>query len=216
MSVTNSEERPAHSGSLAKTEKRTAKRGFSGFVLAGGRSSRMGADKALLSLGGENLLQRAVFMVSSVSERTYIVGPKQRYASFGEVVEDIYPGCGPLGGIHAALTATATELNLILSVDMPLMTTAFLQWLVDMARVDESQIVVPQAAGGLQPLCATYRRALAKVAETALLAGEYKIGRLFERVPTRILNEREILAAGFSSDIFRNINTPEEYAQCRS
>jgi len=185
------------------------------FVLAGGRSSRMGADKALLDFDNQKLLERALRSVSSVAGKSYIVGSKQRYGSFGEVVEDIYPGCGPLGGIHAALTATSTDLNLILSVDMPLMTADFLRWLLDQAAATEDSIVVPDIAGGLQPLCATYRRSVVNMAERALQAGDYKIGHLFSQLPTRILREPEILAAGFAAAIFQNVNTPQEYAQCR-
>jgi len=200
---------------LANSDKRTANSGISAFILAGGRSSRMGSDKALLRIDKRTLLERALHTVSTITPTSYIVGSKQRYGSFGETMEDIYPGCGPLGGIHAALTATTTGLNLILSVDMPLMTPEFLRWLVEKARASEEWIVLPEVAGGPQPLCATYRRAVAAVAEEVLQTGDYKIARLFERVPTRMVAETEILGAGFSPEIFRNVNTPEEYAQCR-
>ena len=200
---------------LANSEKRIANGGVSAFILAGGRSSRMGSDKALLTVGGQNLLQRTLQTAATLAGRTCIVGPEERYGSFGETIKDIYPGCGPLAGIHAALTASRTDLNLILSVDMPVMNTEFLQWLVTEAIRTDELIVVPDAAGGLQPLCATYRPAVVPIAEQALKAGDYKIGHLFSRVPTRILPEQEIIAAGFSPEIFQNINTPEEYAKCR-
>jgi len=189
--------------------------GLTAFVLAGGRSSRMGADKALLPLGDLTLLERALRMVNQVASESYIVGPRDRYERFGEVAEDIFPGCGPLAGIHAALTNTRTDLNLILSVDMPIMTTSFLSWLIQTAVASEALMVVPEAAGGLQPLCATYRRGVAAIAERALREGDYKVGHLFSQAPTRILSEQEIVAAGFSPEIFRNINTPEEYARCQ-
>jgi len=189
---------------------------ISTFILAGGRSSRMGADKALLRLGGgQTLLERALQTVSNIGADSHIVGSRERYGHLGPVVEDIYPGCGPLAGIHAALTATLTDLNLILSVDMPLMRAEFLRWLTDRAQASREWIVVPNAAGGMQPLCAIYRREVRETAEAALQAGDYKVGHLFERVPTCIVGEAEIVAAGFSPEIFRNINTPEEYAQCR-
>jgi molybdopterin-guanine dinucleotide biosynthesis protein A len=204
----------------------------------------MGSDKALLSLGGQTLLQRTLEVAGAVTDPVHIVGRIDQYAAFGEVVEDIYRDCGPLGGIHAALLATRTDLNLILSVDMPLMSSDFLGWLVQKATMSDAMIVVPNAAGGLQPLCAIYRRGVAEPAEQALIvvpyavgrlqplcaiyrrgvaepaeqalrAGDYKIDRLFSRVPTRVLHEQEIIASGFSPDTFRNINTPEEYEQCR-
>src|SRR5262252_1043172 len=103
------------------------------FVLAGGRSSRMGSDKALLSLGEQTMLEHALRTVKQVTPNVRIVGPSTRYGQFGEVVDDIYEGCGPLGGIHAALSGTNTDFNLVLSVDMPQMNSFFLKWLVQQA-----------------------------------------------------------------------------------
>src|SRR5271157_31665 len=181
------------------------------FVLAGGRSSRMGSDKALLSFRDQTLLARTLEKAAAVAEKVVIIGPRERYATYGDVVEDIYAGCGPLSGIHAALGASETDLNLVLSVDMPLMTVEFLRWLLEQALHASELIVVPDALGGRQPLCAVYRRPLLAVAEQALKNGDYKIGHLCPRVPTSYIWEAEIRGAGFSPDVFRNVNTIEEY-----
>jgi molybdopterin-guanine dinucleotide biosynthesis protein A len=181
------------------------------FILAGGHSSRMGTDKALLPLGQQTMLERALHTAASVANTVLIVGPRDRYARYGNVVEDVFPDCGPLGGIHAALCITQTELNLMLSVDTPLMGPDFLAWLLEQARASSELIVVPEALGGLQPLAAVYRRPLRAVAEQALKRGDYKIGHLFPLVPTRYISEAEIRAAGFSPMVFRNLNTSEEY-----
>ena len=171
----------------------------------------MGSDKALLSFHHQTLLARTQQVAQTVAGKTYIVGPRERYAAYGEVIEDIYPDCGPLGGIHAALNATSTELNLVLSVDMPLMTSEFLSWLLQQASDSAALIVVPDALGGLQPLCAVYRRGVAGAAEQALKAGDNKVGHLMKPETTRYLSETEIHAAGFSSGLFKNVNTVEEY-----
>ena len=171
----------------------------------------MGSDKALLSFGGQTLLERALQTAAAVAERIAIVGPRERYARFGEVIEDVYAGCGPLAGIHAALGATTTDLNLMLSVDMPLMTASFLGWLLQTAKAAGEPIVVPDALGGLQPLCAVYRRQVRGIAEQALQKGDYKIGKLFALMPTRYLSEQEIVANGFSTTIFSNVNTRDEF-----
>jgi len=171
----------------------------------------MGSDKALLSIGGQTLLERALQTAAAVAERIAIVGPRERYARFGEVIEDAYADCGPLAGIHAALGATTTDLNLMLSVDMPLMTASFLGWLLQMAKAAEELIVVPDAMGGPQPLCAVYRRQVCGIAEQALQKGDYKIGMLFALMPTRYLSEQEIVANGFSTTIFSNVNTRDEF-----
>lgn len=181
------------------------------FVLVGGRSSRMGSDKALLSFRNQTLLARAVQTAGAVVGKVVIVGPRERYAAYGEVVEDVYAGCGPLGGIHAALSASETELNLVISVDMPLMTAQFLRWLLEQAGESDDLIAVPDALGGQQPLCAVYRRPVRLLAEQALKDGDYKIGHLFPRVPTHYISEAEIRQAGFLPEVFRNVNTVEEY-----
>ena len=171
----------------------------------------MGTDKALLSLGKQTLLERALDAAAIVANTVFIVGPRERYSRYGNVVEDVFPDCGPLGGIHAALCITQTELNLMLSVDTPLMGPDFLAWLLEQARASSELIVVPEALGGLQPLGAVYRRPLRAVAEQALKRGDYKIGHLFPLAPTRYISEAEIRAAGFSPLVFRNVNTSEEY-----
>jgi len=171
----------------------------------------MGRDKALLLFGDQTLLSRALATAAAVAGRVVIGGPNSVYAAYGEVIEDVYTGCGPLAGIHAALGATQTDLNLILSVDMPLMSPQFLRWLVNRARGTSEAIVVPDALGGQQPLCALYRRAVHSFAEQALKDGDYKIGHLFSRVPTHYISEAEICEAGFSPEIFRNVNTAAEY-----
>jgi len=171
----------------------------------------MGADKALLTFRDQTLLARALQTAGAVSSPVVIVGSRERYAAFGHVIEDVYAGCGPLGGIHAALSATETDLNLILSVDMPLMTPDFLRWLLKRASDASEWAVVPDALGGQQPLCAVYRRPLQVLAERALHDGDYKVGHLYARAPTLHISETEMRSAGFSPEIFRNINTGDEY-----
>jgi molybdopterin-guanine dinucleotide biosynthesis protein A len=171
----------------------------------------MGADKALLPFRDQTLLARALQIAAAVAEKVVIVGPRARYSGYGDVVEDVYTYCGPLAGIHAALGATQTELNLVLSVDMPLMSPAFLRWLLDQARNASDLIVVPDALGGPQPLCAVYRRPVGALAERALKNGDYKIGHLFSQAPTCYISEAEMREAGFSPEIFRNVNTVAEY-----
>jgi molybdenum cofactor guanylyltransferase len=186
------------------------------FVLAGGKSSRMGSDKAFLQLGGETLLSRALRAAGAVAGEVKIVGDADKFASFGPVVEDIYRACGPLGGIHAALSSSATELNLMLAVDLPFVTLEFLEYLIPRARESGATVTIPRVGGGLQPLCAVYRREFAGVAGQALLEGKNKIDLLFTKGETRVIQENELMQAGFSSDMFRNLNTPEELEKARS
>jgi molybdopterin-guanine dinucleotide biosynthesis protein A len=107
--------------------------------------------------------------------------------------------------------ASPTDLSVMLAVDMPFISWAFLDYLISQARsAPEAAVVVPRAGGSSQPLCAIYRREFAVAAETALRSGQNKIDRLFAMVPTRMIDEQELEAAGFSPALFRNMNTPQE------
>jgi phospholipid/cholesterol/gamma-HCH transport system ATP-binding protein len=183
------------------------------FVLAGGKSSRMGGDKAFVSLDGQTLLARVLALAHSVATDVRIVGDPAKFSSFAPVVEDVFPDCGPLGGIHAALRASPADLNLILAVDTPFVSLALLQYLITRAKSSPAAMVtVVRASGGWQPLCAVYRREFADAAEKALEAGRYKVDALFTAAQTQVIEEDELKAAGFSLSMFRNLNTPEEVA----
>jgi molybdopterin-guanine dinucleotide biosynthesis protein A len=185
------------------------------FVLAGGKSSRMGSDKAFLRLGDETLLSLALKAAGAVAGDVRIVGDAQKFTAFGRVVEDVYRGQGPLGGIHAALSSSVTELNLVLAVDLPFLETEFLKYLLSRAQ-ESKATTVPHAGGGLQPLCAIYRRRFAEVAERSLREGKNKIDLLFATVATRVIEEEELVRAGFSAEMFRNLNTPQEWEKAKS
>jgi molybdopterin-guanine dinucleotide biosynthesis protein A len=180
------------------------------FILAGGKSTRMGADKAFVALDGRTLLARALDLARSVTHDVRIVGEAAKFAVFAPVVEDVFPGCGPLGGIHAALRASQVELNLILAVDMPFVPPALLPFLITRARNSTAMVTVARAGGGWQPLCGVYRRGFAEVADKALREGRYKIDALFDEGRTLAIGEGELEAAGFSASVFRNVNTREE------
>jgi molybdenum cofactor guanylyltransferase len=185
------------------------------FILAGGKSTRMGADKAFVVLDGLTLLARALELTRSVTSDVRIVGDAAKFAEFAPVAEDVFRGCGPLGGIHAALRASEAELNLMLAVDLPFVPAGLLEFLIARARGSAAIVTVPQTGGRWQPLCGVYRREFADAAEKALRLGRYKIGALFDVVPTLAISEGELEDAGFSGGMFRNLNTREELETAR-
>ena len=181
------------------------------FVLAGGKSTRMGVDKAFVQWNGRTLLARALDVARTVAPDVRIVGRREKFAEFAPVVEDQFRDCGPLGGIHAALRASQTELNLILAVDMPFVSEAFLHSLLAAARsARDADVVLPRVGGRWQPLCAIYRREFGVTAESALRSGRNRIDRLFDVVRLRVIDEKELGGAGFSLNLFQNLNTPED------
>lgn len=186
------------------------------FILAGGNSSRMGADKAFLRLDGRTMLAHALHLAQSVTVDVRIVGAPAKFEQFAPVVEDIFPGCGPLGGIHAALRASSAPLNLMLAVDVPFASPALLQYLTERARASTAAVTVPRVSRRLQPLCAIYRLEFADVAEVALRSGRYKIDACFDLQQTQVVDENELQARGFSVKMFRNLNTPADLEQAHN
>lgn len=170
----------------------------------------MGTDKAFVEFQGRTLLDRALSLVTAITPKIYILGNRAVFGAFGEVVEDQFLDHGPLGGIHAALRAGPSDLNLFLAVDMPFVQECFLKYLVSEAGKCEALATIPRAAGNWQPLCAVYRKAFADLAEPALRSGHNKIDSLFRDAPMRVIAEDELERAGFAPELFRNLNTPED------
>jgi molybdopterin-guanine dinucleotide biosynthesis protein A len=175
----------------------------------------MGQDKAFLQLGGRTLLAHALERAQAATGNAWIVGSTEKFAAFGPVVEDVYPGRGPLAGIHAALSGTRTQLNLITAVDMPFLQIDFLKYLIIQASACHAAVVVPRAGGGLQPLCAVYRKDFAQVAQRSLTAGKNKIDTLFSDVPTLVIEQAELERSGFMQDMFRNLNTEQDWQEAQ-
>lgn len=171
----------------------------------------MGSDKAFLQLDGRTLLARALEVVRAITPDFHIVGSRAKFELFGPVVEDVFGDRGPLGGIHAALSSSDKDLNLVLAVDIPQVDARFLEFLVRRARENRAVVTVPRAGGGWQPLCAVYRPRFREIAEQALTQGRNKIDPLFERVSLAVIEESDLKKAGFSANMFRNLNTPEEF-----
>ena len=188
---------------------------ISAFVLAGGKSSRMGRDKAALELGGRTLLEIALALARSVAEKVAVVGDPAKFAGFAPVVQDVYPDRGPLGGIHAALSNSKTDLNIILALDSPFVEVAFVNYLILQAEQSGALVTVPLIESRYHPLCAVYRRGFAAIADNALAAGRNKIDVLFSQVPICVINDEDLSQAGFKARIFRNLNTPEEWARAK-
>lgn len=138
----------------------TLKNEFTGFVLAGGKSSRMGRDKFALEIEGETFLQRAVRTLSKSCQTVKIVlNEAQDIETDVEIIRDIYPNRGALGGIHSALRNCETKFAVILAVDLPLVTTQAVEILMKFVKTSQNQRAVVPLQNDLrfQPLCAVYR-----------------------------------------------------------
>lgn len=176
----------------------------------------MGTDKAALLFNGRTLLEHAIGTVAEVTgEPALILGSRQLYGSYGEVIEDHYPGCGPLAGIHAALSRSSTRFNLIIAVDTPFLSPQFLRHMTIRAIESNAVVTVPEIAGYTQPLCAVYSRDFLSIAENALKSGSFKIVPLFPKDSTCIITQAELARFSFSPEMFENLNTPGDMKRAR-
>jgi molybdopterin-guanine dinucleotide biosynthesis protein A len=184
-----------------------------GFILAGGLSSRMGADKSQLRLGGRTFVELAAVALGAVARVVSVVGSRPGVGAHGlPVVRDVYEGVGAIGGLHAALSACGARWAAVVSCDLPFADGGLLARLASLRR-EESEAVAPlQEDGRPQPLCALYAAAECRaVAEELIRAGELRPRALLRRVRTRWVTFEELSDLKGSPLFFTNVNTPSEY-----
>ncbi len=142
-----------------------------GFVLAGGNSSRMGQDKALTMLGGQMLIERALETLRKAKLPVAIAGARSPLGRFAPVIEDSAVGMGPLGGVYAALASMRAHHAVFLPVDMPLLPTSLLAYLLWHARVTGAVVTVPAVNGYAQTFPAVVERSALSTLENSLRTG---------------------------------------------
>jgi molybdopterin-guanine dinucleotide biosynthesis protein A len=188
-----------------------------GFILVGGASSRMGADKALLRLGGRTFVELAAGALGSVAGVVRVVGSRPGTAGHGlAVVRDVYENLGALGGLHAALSACGVRWAAVLSCDLPFATAGLLARLASFRGEDCDAVAPLQEDGRPQPLCALYAAAACRAAAEELIRdGELRPRVLLKRVRTRWVAFEELADLPGSANFFRNVNTPSDYEEAK-
>ena len=187
---------------------------YSGIILAGGASRRMGRDKRFLDLNGVSLLARVLARLRPlVSELIVVTRDPESLTGLGaRVVTDCYPGMGVLAGVHAGLSAARNPWAFVVAGDMPLLNRALLQAMVEVADAATTDAVVPCWNGMFEPLHGLYRAAVcAPAAERALLQGQRRIIAFYPDVRVHAMPETDIVRWDPSGDSFFNVNTPEEW-----
>lgn len=195
-----------------------------GFVLAGGQSSRMGSDKALLQLAGQPLVAHALSILRDAGLEARIAGARSDLASFAPVLADSQPGLGPLGGICTALASTSAELAVFVSVDLPLLPAALIACLLRHARISGRPVTLASVNGFTQTFPAVLERRSLPVLQNELYSGRlgcysafaaasHQLGQPISELPVEYL-----VQAGQLSDPmglpaafwFRNLNTSRD------
>ena len=179
---------------------------WAGFVLVGGKSSRMGCNKALLNIQNRTLAEQVAEQIRIVTNDVRLIGQADTYSSLGyPVVEDLFEGCGPLGGIHAALSATRAEWNLVVACDMPEVAAEFLKLLIARAEEGPADAVIPAGPDGRpEPLCAAYHRRSLPEITNALEAGTFKVMSGISRLKLDVWRVPD-------ARYFHNLNTPQDW-----
>ncbi len=203
------------------------------FILVGGQSSRMGRDKALLEIAGKPLLIRAAdLLMPLVASVTLVTSEMEassgsnlsepsKYDRFGfPVIADKWPGAGPLGAIATALAAAREPWSMILACDLPYLTGEWLAWLlartVKHSEGKPVDIIIPESARGLEPLCAVYRSSCAQAFAAALDAGIRKVTDAFAGLNVERIGENESRRFSPNVNLFQNMNTWEDYLEARA
>ena len=191
----------------------------SAIVLAGGQSLRLGYNKVLEIVGDRSLLEQVISCVASLSSEIIMVAteeqviPQFKDYQDVQVVTDIYPGKGPLGGIYTGLKTSTSTCNLVVAADMPFLNCALLGYMLGLA--DGVDLVAPRVEGQIEPLHAVYMQGCLGVIEKMMKEGVLGVHKLFSRVNVRYVEADEIARFDPEQRSFFNINTEGDLQMAR-
>jgi molybdopterin-guanine dinucleotide biosynthesis protein A len=187
----------------------------SGIVLAGGQSSRLGADKSFINLNGQSLIEHIVAKLTRLSDDVIIVtnSPDEYDHLEARLVGDIYPGKGALGGIYSGLRAAANAYSLVVACDMPFLDLNLLRYMIILAR--EHDVVIPKIGGLPEPLHAIYSKNCLEPINRLLARGGLKIIDFFSEVRVRYVEEGEVDIFDPQHLSFFNVNTPKDLEEMK-
>ena len=185
-------------------------------ILAGGRARRFGGTiKSTLPIGGVRIIDRQLAALSQVADPIFVVANDPApFASLGlEIVPDVIPDCGALGGIYSAIVRSPRLRTLIVAGDLPGLPVPLLERLV---QPSEAEIVVPRGPRGYEPLCAVYAATCAGPIRLRLEAGDLKASVIPDGVRVEVIGPEDLAAYDPDGLLFVNVNTPHEYERARA
>lgn len=186
-----------------------------GVILAGGKSRRMGTNKALVNWEGKPLIETVAGKLAAIFNHTFIVANEP--GLFADLKLPVFPdretGIGPLGGIHSALMNAHAEACFVVGCDMPFLDAELIRRMV--SELSESDAVVARLEGRFEPLHAVYRRRVLPVAERQIQAGDCSLQRFVAKLNARIISGVELADNSVWIRSFRSLNTPGELESAR-
>lgn len=184
---------------------------FSGIILAGGRNSRMGVNKAFLEIAGLRMIDKILHLYREIfSEVIIAVNDVRAFQEFGNacIVADLYRNKGALGGLYTGLFFATNPYSFVAACDMPFLNKSFILHLLELSG--DHDIVVPKTAKGFQPLHAVYSRRCLPVMRKHILDDKFKISGFYQNLSVLTVAEEDINNFGDSDSLFLNINTEED------
>lgn len=184
------------------------KKQINGYILAGGKSSRMGTDKGLLMIEGKAMIQYVIEQMQLVFDNLVIVSNNSEYEKFGlEVIPDLIKNIGPAGGIYTVLEHSDSQLNFVVSCDMPFISKGAIEFIIE--NSNESQIVLLENQGNLEPLFGIYANDCEAIWLELIEEGKVKLQDMIKNFKLKIIpiENNEI----FKDSFFKNINTKADF-----
>lgn len=185
-------------------------------ILAGGKSTRMGTDKALIRVKDDSMLEGAVRALAGGFNEIIVSANNRTCASAQvKIVADVIPGRGPMSGIHAALLASANDINFVVPCDMPFINVRLALYMVELASGFD--VVVPRIGDYYEALFAVYMKNCLPLIEEYLISGRNKVSTLYSNSALRIrcVEESEIEKFGNAESLFFNVNTPVDLQRAK-
>ncbi len=186
---------------------------ISGVILAGGKSSRYGRNKALVAFNGTPLIERVIRVLKRLFEHVVLItNTPEEYAYLHLPMEqDIIKGLGPLGGIYTALQTISTEYGFFVACDMPFLNSPLITYMIE--HREEHDVVAPKIDWKIEALHALYRKTCLPEVERLIRNNQYQTIRFFDRVSVRYVHKDEVRRFDPSLRSFLNINRPEDLAR---
>lgn len=183
---------------------------IAGVILAGGRSSRYGVNKAFVQIEGVSLIERAVRSLRRVFERIILITntPEEHHFMGLPMHEDLVKGLGPMGGIYTGLEKISEEAGFFVACDMPFINPRLVRYMTQIGKGFDA--VVPRVGWMLEPLHALYTRDCLPAIRGLIDSNEYQIVKAFPKIRVRYVDEEEIRSVDRELKSFLNINRPED------
>lgn len=181
-----------------------------GVILVGGKSSRVGRDKAFLPIGGVPIFEKVLDVLRGHLENVILIGDRpERFTRYGlPVVPDLYPGSS-LGGLYTGLRVSETRYIFAAPCDLPFASAGLLRYLISLREGYDA--VVPVTGDDPEPLFALYSKECLNPMRELLEAGNFRIFDFYPRVRVRRVLEAELRRLEGTGKAFLNVNTLEEY-----